>query len=632
MATFADASLVPTVWDLALAYVTDCSFPPAIGYPLIEAIVAEDIPTLARATKLLPEYRSDPATWLKLRQVEAFFKKNASFTDDIAAQRNAVASFFQSEKQCRITNRRLQYFLVDNPERLDYRFPGYTEYVSTARKALRHLLGDCEEFTRTIGTRLRVTDGATATSPRARSLPFLKVTRKLRVPERAIPLVGDVLRQLGFDESVVPTKYRTTDFNRVLFVTKNFLTKRVIAGEPAHVMPIQLAFDAWTKDRLKTVWGIDLRSQARSQQLAKKGSIDGSWATIDLERASDTVSLLAVVLLFPLRWVEFLLDTRSPEWQMPSTGACGRYAKYASMGNGTTFTVETAIFGALCAAVGSRDHMVYGDDICIRQEYVGEVIKLLNFFGFTVNREKSFYSRPDDTFFPFRESCGADWFAGQWVTPFYVRRIPTSHTEFHHLINGLVKVSVPEGRVWHLCATLTASMASHVVPLNTDSTLGVFVDPSTAYDLKLIRTAHRSTSDKNHPGPWIPFFWGMASTADSDAVPRYNRGLRPYLLWFLEKEPFPVIEALRNPHMALQYLQYRAFGSHRDDHKAIKSSPWALDGRVTSLVEPVPQVTRAMRTLYVPPPNVPVYMYYWSTFLLDSMPPGCQVGRRIFRA
>jgi len=581
------------------------------------AATARDIATIGGATRLLPDYRSDPDSWLKLRQVEAFIKKNASFSDDAETTRAAVLAFHRSERQCQITNKRLTYFLGAHPERLEHRFPGLESKISVARKALRHLLGDCEEFIGTMAQRLRVTDGATATSPRARSLPFLKVTRKLRCPGQMIPLIGDVLRQLGFDESVVPTKYCPTEFNRVMFVTKNFKTKRTIAGEPAHAMPIQLAFDAWMKERLSGVWNIDLTSQKRSQDLALRGSRTGQWATIDLERASDTVALLVLVLLFPHAWVKHLLSTRSSSWRLPS-GETGTYHKYASMGNGTTFTVETAVFGALCAATGSRDHMVYGDDICIRQEYVEDLLVLLRFFGFSVNREKSFYSLPGDTFFPFRESCGADWYDGKWVTPFYVRKNPQSHTEYHHLINGLVKVSLPGGRLWGLCATLTDLTASHLVPFNTDTTLGVFVDPSTAHDSKLIRTTTRPTNDLSHPGPYVPFFWGMSSQSDPESPDRVNTGLRPYLLWFLEKEACPQPAVLRNPSAALHYLQFGPPCLPRDDYNAIATSPWAWDGRVTSLVAPGTKVSRAMRCLYVPSPT-PTHLYWWSDFLRSRL-------------
>jgi hypothetical protein len=64
---------------------------------------------------------------------------------------------------------------------------------------------------------------------------------------------------------------------------------------------------------------------------------------------------------------------------------------------------------------------VYGDDIIVPVDCVDSVIQTLEAFGLKVNKDKSFWNGK------FRESCGGDYYDGEWVTPIRVRRdIPSS--------------------------------------------------------------------------------------------------------------------------------------------------------------------------------------------------------------
>jgi len=58
---------------------------------------------------------------------------------------------------------------------------------------------------------------------------------------------------------------------------------------------------------------------------------------------------------------------------------------------------------------------VYGDDLIYPIEALEDVRAGLEFFGFTVNKEKSFSTGN------FRESCGKDYFFGRNVRPFYLK-------------------------------------------------------------------------------------------------------------------------------------------------------------------------------------------------------------------
>jgi hypothetical protein len=91
------------------------------------------------------------------------------------------------------------------------------------------------------------------------------------------------------------------------------------------------------------------------------------------------------------------------------------------MGNGYTFELESLIFYGLvygvCLESGcdTKDISVYGDDIIIPAHLTPLLFEVLDWYGFEVNSEKSYW------FGPFRESCGADWFQGNDIRPFYLK-------------------------------------------------------------------------------------------------------------------------------------------------------------------------------------------------------------------
>jgi hypothetical protein len=97
------------------------------------------------------------------------------------------------------------------------------------------------------------------------------------------------------------------------------------------------------------------------------------------------------------------------------------------MGNGFCFPLETLIFASVCKLYSRpEDFSVYGDDIIVRQSVAQEVLKTLWAIGFRHNPDKTFLQGQ------FRESCGADWFAGRDVRPL------TLDYEFDSL-NALIK-------------------------------------------------------------------------------------------------------------------------------------------------------------------------------------------------
>lgn len=210
--------------------------------------------------------------------------------------------------------------------------------------------------------------------------------------------------------------------NRVTTVPKNSKTNRTIAVEPHVNAYFQRGVGIYLKERLRYGFGIDLSTQSNNQEAALAASIDGSYVTVDLAAASDTISIEIVRKLLPDHWVTLLESLRSEEYEVE--GKWFRYHKHSSMGNGYTFELESIIFASLVHGVLTylgikKRFYVYGDDIIVPAEAYPLLLDVLKYSGFSVNESKTHVSGY------FRESCGLDAFHGTIVTPFYLRRMMT---------------------------------------------------------------------------------------------------------------------------------------------------------------------------------------------------------------
>jgi len=218
---------------------------------------------------------------------------------------------------------------------------------------------------------------------------------------------------------------------RVCLVPKDSRGPRIISCEPAELMFIQqglmrLLYEVIENHPL-TRSQINFRDQSINQSLAKSSSVDGTLATLDLNEASDRLSLYLVQRVFPSEWIQCLQACRSEETVLPS-GKIVKLNKFAPMGSACCFPVEALVFWASCQATMKRlgviaKSFVYGDDIIIPVELVDEVCYDLVSIGLKINATKSY------TKGPFRESCGGDFHLGESVTPVRVRKIlGKSHT------------------------------------------------------------------------------------------------------------------------------------------------------------------------------------------------------------
>lgn len=469
---------------------------------------ARDFRSLASLSSKFEMHSIDLELYRIVRQVEAFFKKNADFADDAYCTAQAKQSFRRAETLCRITNKRLDYF-YSHPERIS---PELEKVIARAQDLISQVLGPIEPFIEGLPSSVRLTAGASASSPRIKSMPFLKLKRTMDATAGTFPYLDALYRYYGY----VPPRKRFVTCNRVELVPKSWKTHRTIACEPTGNVPFQLAFDTYVKKRLRKFNITDLSNQEENQRLAKVGSESGSYATIDLAMASDTLSFNTVAWLLPSEWFEIVKAFRCP--QTIFDGKLLNYSKFSSMGNGTTFALETLVFASLLEAVSYGTYAVYGDDLVVRTDSVQALIGALKFFGFIVNEEKSYTSGP------FRESCGKDYYLGEDITPFYLRKTdPWDKPYACHNVNGLRRLT-SHGALWDYLASFVKDARLPLCPINEDTLSGVHVSAYHAYKQRLIKSNPRGSGD----------LYALQYCRKTET--RFCRDSRALALWFHSKE------------------------------------------------------------------------------------------------
>lgn len=481
-------------WAVAHAYLLDHMtqeyLPENIASLLAGWIRSRSLSQCCTASSLFDVALHNVGLFTFLRQFEAFFKKCSDFRST-TAEREAFNGFLASQRKCRITNRRIAYYSA-RPWRLDDDLASQLRYM---RSFIKGVLGDFGPFMESIPERVRVSTGATSTRKRSDSYAHKKFVLRAECTRRCAPYV----KALGLKWGVRVNRFRLTKSNRIAFVPKNYKTDRTIACEPTHNVPFQLAFDGYCKSRLRK-FGVNLSDQSLNQLASFKGSLDGSLATLDLKAASDSLSLELVRTLFPPQWAEYLQDLRCCQWEAKVSNEeyTGTYSNFSSMGNGTTFPIETLVFLAAARAAGDKTPVIYGDDIICKTEIVEPLVKLLSFLGFAINETKSFW----DPNFLFRESCGTDWLNGRNVTPFYIRELHAldvwnrlcvkkeqrarARSNLSHVVNGLIRIAQPHGHLWKLCKVLCTANQLRLVPENDDTCSGVFVSIDTLRTIRKV--------------------------------------------------------------------------------------------------------------------------------------------------
>lgn len=386
-----------------------------------------------------PSYVNGSAWQLKhVRQAQAFFGKLEPLDIGHDKRNNAVEKFLEAEEACLQTNELFEKY--DKGE--FYFLPWVEDALKHARSKISYVLG---EAPRLVDVPLRFGPGATTLTKKRSASVTRKLSDGASVSESLLPFVREVLEEMPhFVELHAKRKYFIPRSQRKLifgwndreceqfdgwastisvlvepgvveFVPKNAKTYRAIIKQPVLDGMVQNGIgDIMAKKLLRV--GLDISDQSINQKLAFQGSLSGDLATLDLSSASDTIATELVRYLLPPDWAYLLDCARTVEVILD--GEVISQHKFSSMGNGFTFPLETLIFWALSSSVSTGNFAsVYGDDIIVPTDSALRVMRLLETCGFTINKEKSFWTGP------FRESCGADYVSGIDIRPCYVKDV-----------------------------------------------------------------------------------------------------------------------------------------------------------------------------------------------------------------
>jgi hypothetical protein len=215
---------------------------------------------------------------------------------------------------------------------------------------------------------------------------------------------------------------------RVLLVPKDSRGPRLISCEPVDFQWIQQGVMRSLVQHIEahplTRGVVNFTDQCHNRSAAQLASRDGRFATLDLNEASDRVSVDLVRLLFPPAVFTKLMACRSSSTVLPD-GKELTLHKFAPMGSALCFPILALTVWSILAASAPDAYtqeriLVYGDDVIVPTANAANAIEQLESFGLKVNQDKSCISGL------FRESCGMDAFKGIDVTPVRFRTVWSS--------------------------------------------------------------------------------------------------------------------------------------------------------------------------------------------------------------
>jgi hypothetical protein len=387
----------------------------------------------------------DYSDYCYARQIVALVEKQGFLDLGYDRKGEAVKAFLAAEEKCRLTNIRLETHCPEGD---------VAAVMYYAQRKISEVLGECPSIE---SLDFFFGPGASTNVKGAIASFRTKLSARMACSEDMIPILPSFLAELGAWTSTVGVKdphdedllHVPVDIHigKVHFVPKNSKTDRPICVEPVLNSLLQKGVGSYIKGRLRR-FGVNLFDQRRNQELARVGSEKGNLCTIDLKSASDTVALGLVINLLPLEWVDLLGSCRTGTVDCEGTSLV--LEKFSSMGNGFTFELESLIFFGLMSGVvsymrqmgeiGKHEYApigVYGDDLIIPTQGYNLAERVLTYCGFETNTRKSFFTGP------FRESCGADYFLGLDLRPFYLRK-EISDQVLYSFHNWAIRHAEPE--------------------------------------------------------------------------------------------------------------------------------------------------------------------------------------------
>jgi hypothetical protein len=277
---------------------------------------------------------------------------------------------------------------------------------------------------------------------RGETSPYNKVIANLECTDAMVDKLDEFLEE--FPGWITPGEHTVTVLpgSQLAFVPKDATTDRPICIEPLLNGLMQKGYGTWIRNLLKRM-GLNLNDQTVNQNLARL-AVKLGLATVDFASASDTIAYLLVLELLPIDWVVALDRCRSASFWDQKQGLWVDFHKFSSMGNAYTFELETLIFYALakatCDELGIQTHIrenisVYGDDVIIPAAAFDLFQEVSEYCGFAINTKKSF---KEGIFF---ESCGHDYFHGEFVRPFLWKHDFNKITSAFYAANTIKRIA-----------------------------------------------------------------------------------------------------------------------------------------------------------------------------------------------
>jgi hypothetical protein len=377
-------------------------------------------------------------------------------------------------------------------------YDGYSrrdQILVLARKYCHWILGDIT--TEEIFSRCKHSGGASIGVPRHEVNVERKFTPPFSGTLEAINLFKSYLDydsalKRGLRELFGDLTYDLTDSSRATTVDKDSTKDRFIAVEPTLNMFFQQGLMAVFYERLRPFVNMT-HVQDHHRALAQLASRDGKLATIDWSSASDCVSTDLLRYLLPRKWFDWCDQVRTGFVSID--GDIVPCSMFATMGNATTFPLETLVFLTIGLAISQlrrnpsrvavivdvsvETHIsVFGDDCIVPSAWADEFIETLTTCGFIVNSEKTF---TDPKAF-FRESCGGDFYHGSSVRPLFLgdpHDVSTSSLSpwLHIILNQVFQKYIQyfgpddwwrDKRMWRSLSTLFRENGVKVLPVPKD--------------------------------------------------------------------------------------------------------------------------------------------------------------------
>lgn len=384
----------------------------------------------------LIDYKIDYTQWatndlIYARQVQALFSKLEILPLGVEKEAVAYQGFIAAEQKCLETNARLRR------GRPSGRVGSVLHMAQRKISSILGVLPLMDDVNFAFGP------GANTGVKGSRAFPRGKLSVPLECSAEMATRVADFLFEVPEWVKLAATAESEDSYTanvdivpgKLVFVPKNAKTKRSICVEPVLNSFFQKGIGSLIRERLASA-GVDLTDQTVNQKLAMRASIADDLATVDLSMASDCLSKELVYDLLPLEWASLLGTLRTGKVRYGEDVI--KLEKFSSMGNGYTFELESLIFYGIAYASARYDNQhlgdvsVYGDDIIIPRLAYDTLKEVLTYCGFELNSEKSYVEGP------FRESCGADYYLGFDIRPFY-QKTPVSDRTLYTMHNWFVR-------------------------------------------------------------------------------------------------------------------------------------------------------------------------------------------------